>query len=286
MIPRSAIALALLLGGAGAARSPIAAQTMRTFSASRNVASERQLRASLEFGAGTVMVRPAAGNQLYNLNARYDAERFSPVQQYESRTGILHIGLASSGKGGVRVTSRRQLEQTALFEFSPTVPLALTASLGASEATLELGGLTLTELTVHSGASRGTIAFSKPTRGECRSATFGVGATEIVVEKLANAACGTVRVEGGVGRATLDFGGRWRRDASVEIELSMGSVTLRVPRGSGVQLVADRFLSPVSAEGLVRNDKTWTTPDFTRAARKVTVRLKTAMVGVNVEWVD
>ena len=287
MTSRGAFALALLISsGAGPALSGAAAQEMRSFTAGRNVGSERQLRATLDFGAGMVRIQPATGKHLYKAHVKYDAERFAPVQQYEPRTGILRLGLESIGKGGVRVTSRSQLEQVATFAFSPTVPLALSANLGASEADLELGDLTLTELTVRSGASRGKIDFSKPTRGSCRNATFSVGATELFVRGLANAGCSEVVVDGSVGRALLDFGGEWRRDARVSIDLSMGTVTLRIPRGTGVQIFADRFLTTLSAEGFERDKKTWTTPRFEQAARKIVVVLKTAVAGVNVEWID
>ena len=163
------------------------------------------------------------GHDALKEHLKYDADRFAPVQQYAPRTGILRLGLESVGKGGVRVTSRSQLEQVATFTFSPSVPLALSANLGASEAELDLGGLTLTELTVRSGASRGTVDFSKPTQGECLHASFNLGATELTVRNLANAACAEVRIEGGVGRATLDFGGAWRRDTRLSVDLSMGA---------------------------------------------------------------
>lgn len=288
MTPRQfRIAMAMfVVGVVSPSMHHAAAQTMRAFTASRPINRERQLRVTLDFGAGSLRLAPASTGQLYRMQLRYDADRYTPVQQYEPRTGILRLGLESVGKSGVRVSSRSQLTQTVDVGFSATVPLALTANLGASEAELDLGGLTLTEFTLRSGATRGTVTFSAPTGGTCKSATFSVGATEITVLRLANAACGEVRIDGGVGRASLDFSGRWRRNARVVIDLAMGSVTLRIPRGTGVRLVTERFLSPIDAEGLEKHGKTWTTPGFDSATRKVDVELKTAMAGVNIEWID
>lgn len=284
---RYGFALALLAAGAaGPSANHAAAQTMRAFTASRAVGRERQLRATLDFGAGTVRLAPASAGQLYRMQLRYDAERYAPVQQYEPRNGILRLGLESVGKGGMRVSSRNQLAQSADVAFSASVPLSLTANLGASEARLDLGGLTLTEFALRSGATRGTVDFSAPTRGTCRSATLSVGATEITVLHLANAACGEVRIDGGVGRASLDFSGQWRRNARVVIDLAMGSITLRIPRGTGVRLVAERFLSRIDADGLEKQGNIWTTPGFDGAARKIDVELKTAMAGVNIEWIE
>ncbi|MEO5824374.1 MAG: hypothetical protein ABIR59_00625 [Gemmatimonadales bacterium] len=284
MTPRLA-AVALSCAGALAAL-PLSAQTMRSFTAARGILAERQIIATLDFGAGTVQIGPAAASQLYRMEVRYDADRFQPTQQYDPRTGILKLGLESIGKSGMRVTSRSQLEQVGDFVFSRTVPLSLSANLGASDANLELGGLTLTDLTVRSGASRATVAFGTPTRGECRHATFTVGAGDIDITGLANAGCREVRLDGGIGRATLDFAGAWKQDARVTVEMSMGVVTLRIPRGIGVRLDASRFLSTLSADGFERDGKTWITPRFDAAKRKITVGLNTTVASIDVVWID
>lgn len=259
---------------------------MRTFSVTRPVAAERFLHVTLDFSGGTVVLVAAPEGELYGLKLRYDADRSAPVQQYESRTGILHLGVASAGGMAVRVTSRAQLEQTARFEFSPDVPLALYATLGASDATLDLGGMTLTELEIRSTATRATVDFSRPTRGDCKSATFTVAAAQIDVRHLAQAGCEALRVDGGVGGVSLRFDGAWRRDLSLVVDLAIGGLTLQLPQGTGVRLTGQRFLAPFDGNGFVRTGDTWTTPGFERAPHKLTVELKASMVGIDVEWIE
>lgn len=262
------------------------AQTMRGFQASRPARGERMLRATLEFGAGEVVVQPGQKDELYRMQLRYDADRSAPTQDYDPRTGILRFGLESVGRSGVRVTSRAQREQSGRFEFSPDIPLSLTANLGAADATIDLGGTTLVELAIRSGATRGTVSFSRPTKGECKRASFTVGASELEVQQLAAAGCAEVRVEGGVGRAILAFDGAWRRDVNVVAALAMGGLTLRVPKGTGLRIAASRFLTTFDAQGLVKDGNTWVTPNFATARRKVSVELSTSMAGVNVEWTE
>jgi hypothetical protein len=268
--------------------SPLAAQTMRNYSVGRPVAEASQppLRALLEFGAGRVLVRASTGNALYDARLRYDAERFTPVHQYQPRTGTLRLGLESIGRAGFRVTSRNDLEQVARFEFAPNVPLSLEAALGASEAVLDLGGLTLNELYVRSGATRGSVDFTSPTLGTCRQALFAIGAAELMAMRLANAGCERVRVEGGMGRAVLDFSGTWRRDVAIEAALAMGSLTLRIPRDVGVQISAERFLTRLDVKGLERDGNTWRTPGFAEATRKLSLTLKASVSGMDIEWID
>jgi hypothetical protein len=285
MVSRSLAPAVLVLAACGVA--PLAAQSMRSYTAERPLrGAQPPLRATLDFGAGRVVVRAGDGPDLYKVRLRYDADRFAPVQEYDHRTGILHLGLRSVGRGGIRVTSRDHLEQVARFEFAPTVPLILAANLGASEAVLDLGGLTLVELAVRTGATRGTIDFSRPTRGQCREALFTVGATELVAMHLANASCALVRVEGGVGRAVLDFAGQWRGDTRVAANLAMGTLTLRVPRGVGVQVSAQRFLTKLNIEGLEKTPTGWATTGFRNAEHKLSIELETTVAGIELEWTD
>ncbi|MES2306815.1 MAG: hypothetical protein V4558_15030 [Gemmatimonadota bacterium] len=280
-LPQRALVLAMVVATA----NTLSAQTMRSFNATRPAAGERMLRATLDFGAGRVVVQPGSSGSLYRAVLRYDAERAAPVQDYDARTGILHLGLEAVGGGGVRVTSRAQLDQTGRFEFSPDIPLSFTANLGAADATMDLGGTTLVDLAIWSGATRSSLTFSRPTKGECRKASFTVGASELDVRQLANAGCDEITVEGGVGRATLGFEGEWRRNSAVAVALSMGTLTLRVPRGVGLQITAGRFLTSLDVEGLIKRGNVWSTEGFSIAPRKLTIELKTSMAGVNVEWV-
>lgn len=285
MTRRPRVALVLLAAFVASA-SLAHAQTMRGFQASRPARGERMLRATLDFGAGQVVVQPGRPGDLYRMQLRYDADRSAPTHDYDARTGILRFGLESVGRSGVRVTSRAQREQAGRFEFSPDVPLSLTANLGAADATIDLGGMTLVELAIRSGATSGTVSFSRPTKGECRRASFTVGASELEVQQLAAAGCAEVRVEGGVGRAILAFDGAWRRDVNVNAALAMGGLTLRVPKGTGLRISASRFLSTFDAQGLVKEGDTWITPGFADARRKLSVELSTSMAGVNVEWLE
>jgi hypothetical protein len=262
----------------------LAAQTMRSVATSRPLSGERMLRASIEFGAGTVHVGPAASGDLYRMQLRYDADRNGPVNQFDAATGAVRLGLQGNGNAGIRVTSRAQMAQRAEIGFAPGVPLMLSANLGASDATLDLGGLSLTSLAVRGGASSTTVNFDTPNRAPCSSATFTLGAAEFDVSGLANSGCAEIRVDGGVGRAMLSFDGAWQRNQRAQVSLAMGGLTLRIPRSTGVRLVASRFLSALDAEGFVQEGKVWSTPGFATAKQTLTVELKTSASGVRVEW--
>ena len=260
-------------------------QTMRALAASRTVGTARSLHVDLDFSGGALLVVPAAPGTLYDMRLRYDAERYAPVQQFDSATGRLQLGLRSIGGLGIRVTSRRQLEQTARVEFAPDVPLDLSASVGTGDASIDLGGMALHQLEVQSTASHTTIDFSRPATGACQSATFIVAASQIEVQHAAQAGCALIRVRGGAGGASLTFNGDWQRDVAVDVDLAMGSFSLLVPRGTGVRVSGERFLAPLADSGFVRSGDNWTTPGYAAASHRVNVTLKASMVRIDVKWI-
>ncbi len=277
----AAAAAALFASHAQAA----SAQTMRTLSISRPVTAERALYATLDFSGGTVVLGPAAGPVLYGLKLRYDAEQSAPIQQYDPRTGILRLGMQSTGGLGVRVSAGGSERQVARFQLASEVALTLDANIGAADASLDLGGTNLTSLTVNISATHGTVDFSAPTRGTCRFASFSVGASQLEVHHLARSNCAEVRVDGAAGGTTLDFDGAWRRDMSVVVALAMGSLTLRLPRGTGVRISGTRFLSPFDHNGFVKTGEASVTPGYAQAPHKLDVDLKASVVGIRIEWI-
>lgn len=264
------------------------AQAMRTYAASRPVAAPRvPLRVTLDFGAGRVAVQAGDSTELYGVLMNYDADRFTPVQRYDPRTGIAHLGLEPVGHGGLRVTSWEHLDQAARFTLAPTVPLHLDASLGASEAAIDLARLALRTLTIRSGATRGTIDVSAPTSGRCERATFSSGAGELRVLHFANAGCDEIHIEGGAGRTVLDLSGAWRGDTRLSASLAVGALVIRVPRGVGVQVRAtDRFLARVAARDLVQRGAVRESADFAAAPHHLTIELTANVADVQVEWLE
>jgi hypothetical protein len=276
------LALAALTLAAGA--TSVSAQSMRTFTTFRQLHGETRLDADLDYRAGGLRIAPGRTGELYRMNASYDEDRYFPTSSYDAARGAVSLGLRPAGEGGLRVISRRQLRQDANVAFSPTVDLDLDLTLGAVQADIELGGLSLSELTVQAGASQAVIRFSSPNRSRCRAAEITAGAAELTVLGLGNSRCDRFELEGGMGKVTLDFGGAWTSSTQAEIKMAVGELTLRLPRNAGVRLTLDRFLASFDPAGLVRAGNGFQSPGYERAERRLDIQVTTAVGGVKVEW--
>jgi hypothetical protein len=277
------VALAVLALGAGAASA--SAQSMRSFATFRQLHGETRLHAALDYRAGGLRITPGRANELYRMDASYDADRYSPASAYDAASGIVTLGLQPAGEGGLRVVSTRQLRQDATVAFAPSVDLDLELALGAVQADIELGGLSLAELTMEAGASQAVVRFSQPNLSRCRSAEITTGAAELTVLGLGNSRCDRFALEGGIGRVTLDFAGAWSSSTAAEIKMAVGELTLRLPRKVGVRLTLDRFLASFDPAGLVRTGNAFQSSGYDQADRKLDIAVTTAVGGVKVEWV-
>ena len=266
------------------AATPLAAQTMRDLDYDRPLRGEKQLRAVVEFAAGTLTVKPGPADRLYGFRLSYDAERYRPIGRYESQTAEVRLGVDAIGGGGIRVDRRRALPQDAVVELSPSVELTLDVSVGASEGRLELGGLRLASLELSSGASRTEVNFGSPTTGSCRLATISSGAGEVTVTGAGNSGCRTWRVDGGVGNVRIDLSGGWTADGRMSLNMALGNVTLEAPRALGLRVRVTGFMSGFDAKGFEKEGKTYTSTNYASAKRHLDIEVSSALGGVNVVW--
>jgi hypothetical protein len=278
------IALAVLALVAGATSA--SAQSIRSFATFRQLHGETRLGASLDYRAGGLRITPGRANELYRMDASYDEDRYSPTSSYDAARGLVTLGLQPAGEGGLRVVSTRQLRQDATVAFAPSVDLDLDLTLGAVQADIELGGLSLTELTMEAGASQAVVRFSEPNLSRCHAAEITAGAAELTVLGLGNSRCDQFELEGGMGKVTLDFAGAWTSSTAAEIKMAVGELTLRLPRKVGVRLTLDRFLASFDPAGLVRTGGAFESPGYDRADRKLDIAVTTAVGGVKVEWAE
>lgn len=285
MISRALALLAATVGLVAALDTPpLSAQSMRDFSAARQRHGASRLVVRLDFGAGTVDLRPGPADDLYRYDVRYDADRFSPLVDFDASASSVSLGLRNTGGAGLRVSNRHQLQQAASVQLSPDVALALEASLGAVEGDIELGGLGLTDFRLSTGASRTTVSFSRPNRMRCTSALFLARATELSIERLGNSRCGRVVLKASMGAVSLDLSGAWQDGDSLDVTVTVGELTIHVPRTVGLRVRADKFLASMPDEGWTRSGNEILSPGYPAATRKLNLSLDANVGSVRFDW--
>lgn len=262
------------------------AQTMRSFSAARQVHGETNFTATIRLASGTLRLAPGGASLLYNMEVVYDADRFKPLGRFDPVASEVLLGLESIGGGGLRVSKAAQLDQAANVVLSSAVDLTFDAGLEAVNAELELGGMRLVSFSLRNGGSRTVVRFSQPNQVACDRGEFRAGAAEFKVSGLGNSRCRTIVFQGDVGAAMLDFSGTWRADMRLEASMAGGGLTIKLPRGLGVSMTADNFLALLDPQGFVERDGEYTSQDYGEAERHLDISLKASLGQVKIEWID
>lgn len=276
--PWIGVALVLGLSVVDAAQ----AQGRRTVTLSRQVEDEQSLKVNVEYGVGRFSVGPAEPGVLYRMRIEYDEDVFEPLAEY--RGSSLRIGAESLGRrfrfGGDRTAGTMELA------LSRDVAMDLNMDFGAVRAEIELGGIPLTRLEINTGASQTLIEISEPNPETMSQASIDVGAAEITVRNLGNLNTSMIEVNAGVGEIELDFTGDWQQNARVSVNMGLGSLVLRFPRGLGVRLVTDTFLTSLDTEGLVKRGDVYYSLDYDEAEYQITVDVDAAFGSIRVMWVE
>jgi hypothetical protein len=262
-----------------AAITPAFAQDWRTITSLRQFKGEEALDVKVEYGAGNLSIAPATGNALYKATLRYDAKSFKPITQYSD--GELRVGVEGGSIKGRNMKSGR-LD----LVLGTQVPLNLDLKFGAVQAIVELGGLRVRQLHVATGASETNLTVSALNSDRCAFADFEVGAAEFTATGLGNLNCERFKMAGGVGDVTLDFNGAWRINSEVEIDMGLGSLTLRVPRGLGVSVRKSGVLSSFDSQELVKRGNTYYSENWDKASNRVSFNIDAALGSIRMVWVE
>jgi len=258
------------------------AQNRRTVTMSRQVEDEQELEVNVRYGAGRFSVGPAESGVLYHMQIEYDEDVFRPIAEYQDRS--LQIGTESLGR---HFWFRRDRGAGKMeLALSRDVAMDLNMDFGAVRADIDLGGIRLTRLEINTGASQTLIDISEPNRETMSRASMDVGAAEFTVLNLGNLNAEVIEIDAGIGEIDLDFSGDWRQDTRVSIDMGIGSLVLRFPRGLGVRLVKNTFLTSLDSEGLVKRGDAYYSLDYDDAEYQITVDVDAAFGSIRVAWVN
>jgi hypothetical protein len=251
------------------AAAPLGAQSWRSLEVARQLSDSAPTKVQVVYGTGMFGLRGATRPLLYHMQLRYDATRTQPTHTFDAATRRLQLGVQ---KSDVRFTGRNDSESGQLqLELSRATPLDVMLDLGAVEADLDLTGLKLSRLRVESGASDGKLRFDSLNTNPMSLLQVSLGAASFEGERLANANAREIRVDAGVGNVELDLGGQWTHDIDLNVDVTLGIVTIHVPSDVGVRVSLRKTLASFDHQGLTERDGAWVSANWESAPHKLRI---------------
>ena len=156
----------------------------------------KSVRVNLRMGGGALKVASGTA-KLMEGEFSYNVAEWKPVVEYKAGSGELSLsqpGYSASFGNSVN---------TWVVNLNKTVPLDITASIGAGEASLDLGGLNLSRVDVNIGAGAMTVDLrGEPKRDYTVQIRGGVGETtvqlpkDVAISATATKGIGDISIEG------------------------------------------------------------------------------------------
>jgi predicted membrane protein len=70
------------------------------------------------------------------------------------------------------------------------------------------------------------------------------------------------------------------------VEVSIGSLTLGLPRDVGVAIHVNRFLASFAAAGFTKRGQTYYTRNYNTARYRLSLQVSATIGGIDVNWID
>lgn len=199
----------------------------------------------IEMGGGTLNLRGGT-DKLVEGEVNYN---FYTLEPNVSRTGN-QVTISQKTKTTVSLPQGKLINDWEL-QLGP-MPLALSVNTGAYEGKLNLGGLSLTSLSIADGASSSRVYFDEPNLVAMTKFTYTTGASDVELHGLGNANVSEIRFSSGVGNYLLDFSGENTTDCEVSIKSGVSNLKIIIPENARAEVIINGELSDIDLTG------TWT----------------------------
>ena len=208
---------------------------------------EKHLTVKMDIGAGIIDLRRNRTGDILIAEVEYDPDELRVEIEYDAEKdeGTLYLESESKRKG----IDLDKEDHYWNLEFTDRIPITFEIDVGACEADLDFTGLKIDRLDIDLGASSVDIDFREPNPVRMHKMSIDVGASALTIIGLGNANFNKLSFDGGIGDFTLDFSGDFKHRARVDIDVGLGSLTIRLPKDAGVEIRSESsFLSSFSID--------------------------------------
>lgn len=182
-------------------------------------------------------IKPAAIGEPFTVKAEYDVNSYGISETFEEGTAeegwTYEVSFRRTSGSYLMTVLKEALggnKPRVILSLPRGIPYDLDLMVMQGGAEVELGGLWLTNADIRFLQGGGAVEISEPLYAPTDSLRIDFTQGGGAVEGVANASPSRLEVGFNMGGGFLDLEGEWLRDAEIDIDQSMGGVTVRLPR--------------------------------------------------------
>ena len=131
----------------------------------------------------------------------------------------------------------------------------------------------------------GDVDISFPTQNKSiirGPAKFHLMTGDLEINQLANLMADKIRINGGIGELSVDFGPQLHRDLEVKIDHDIGGMDLTFPKGTHVMISGTS--RDLSQFGFIKEGKVWHSESYHERSPTLDLRLKGPLGDLKIYW--
>ena len=238
------------------------------------------LRIYFDCSIGNLKIRPSNNRYIVTSDISYSSILSKPEINLSDKNNVARLDFKVSPEG---ISANANTFNSLLdkgndnyiinFQMPTKISTDMNLSFGLGKVDLDFSGLRISKLKMDCGLSDVTLISKKSNIIDCESIKISTGVSDFNSVGLGNLNSSFYHFDVGVGSAEIDMSGSANRDTKVKIEVTFGSLELKLPKNTNLNLIVDQnLLSSVNIKDLVssgdgkyeskENQKRWASMDI------------------------
>ena len=217
------------------------------------------LRIYFDCSIGNLKIRPSNNRYIVTSDISYSSIFSKPEINLSDKNNVARLDFKVSPEG---ISANTNTFNSLLdkgndnyiinFQMPTKISTDMNLSFGLGKVDLDFSGLRISKLTMDCGLSDVTLISKKSNIIDCESIKISTGVSDFNSVGLGNLNSSFYHFDVGVGSAEIDMSGSANRDTKVKIEVTFGSLELKLPKNTNLNLIVDQnLLSSVNVKDLV-----------------------------------
>ena len=235
------------------------AEEIKNFDFQYNLKKYDAFRIYLDCKIGNLSVEPSNNRYYINGDVSYNSLMSKPDLKLSDKNNVAKLDFKIKTEDiGINSNSLNSLidkgsnNYVINFLMPKKISTDLNFNFGAGQVDLDFSGLRITSLIMDCGLSDVNLICDKSNIVHCESVNISTGVSDFNSTTIGNFNSPKYYFNVGVGSAQIDMSGSVNKDTKVKIDVTLGSLELKLPENTNIELMIDQnLLSSINIRDLV-----------------------------------
>ena len=220
------------------------------------------LRVYFDCSIGNLTMRPSNNRYIITGKIEFNTALSKPVISLTDKNNISRLDLSIKPDKAISNDNSKSLINSLIedgndnykinFQMPTKIATDMNLNFGLGKIDLNFTGLRISQLFIDCGLSDVSLINTKSNIVDCEKVHIATGIADFNSLGLGNFNASKYIFDVGIGSAEIDMSGSANRNSSLTIDVSIGSLELKLPSNTNIELtIKNNMLSSVNVNGLI-----------------------------------